>query len=236
MSFRHTWIAALPIAALLVSGCGGGGDDSTESVATTTAAPTALTQAELIERGDAICGEVNAAVGTVGASSTETESPAGRVAGLYGGMVDSLKGLGTPQETEGYAEFAAAADELATAEDEVQLAAERDDTAGLESAEANAASALASFQAAAEEYGFQECGEGPSAPVATAPESGETGSEEAPEAVEPEVLEPEAEAAPEEVVPETGGAGGAAEGGGTAGGAEGGGGASGGESGGIGPG
>jgi len=230
-------IVALPVAALLIAGCGGGGDDEAESVPpTTTATTTALTQAELIERGDGICAEVNAAVGTVGASSAETESPAGRVAGLYGGMIDSLKSLGTPQEADGYAEFAAAADALATAEDEVKLAAERGDATALESAEASASSALTSFQAAAEEYGFEECGEGPSAPVATTPEAGETGSEETPETAEPEVVEPEAEAAPEEVVPETGGAGGAAEGGGTAGGAEGGGGTSGGESGGIGPG
>ena len=79
-------------------------------------------------------------------------------------MVESLKNLGTPQETDGYAEFTAAADELATAEGEVKLAAEREDTAGLETAESNASAALASFQEAAGEYGFEDCSEGPSAP------------------------------------------------------------------------
>ncbi len=230
----------LPIAALAVAGCGGdGGDDSTAAASVATIPTTTLTKAELIERGDGICAEVNAAVGAVGASSVETGGPADQTADLYGGMVDSLKGLDTPQEADGYSEFVAAADELATAEDEVSLASERGDTAGLEAAEANAASALTSFQAAAQEYGFEECGEGPSAPSVTAtPESGETGSAEAPEEeVEPEAVEPEAEEAPEPA-PETGGAGGAAEGvgGGTGGGAEGDGGTTGGESGGIGPG
>lgn len=229
----------LPVAALLIVGCGGGGDDeSTESTAVTTAAPTALTKDELIDQGDAICAEVNAAVGTVGASSAETGSPAGQTADLYGGMIDSLKNLGTPEETDGYAEFSAVADELATAEDEVKLASARGDTGGLETAESNASAALTSFQNAASEYGFEACSEGPSAPVTAAP-GGESGEAEAGEALEeeaPEALEPEAEAEPApEVAPETGGAGGTAEGGGTAGAPEGGG-TGGGSSGGIGPG
>jgi hypothetical protein len=233
-------ILALPVAALLVAGCGGGGgSDSSESTATTAVAPTALTRAELTEQGDAICAEVNAAVGSAGSSTTENGSPAAQVADLYSGMVASLNNLGTPQETEGYAEFSSAAEELAKAEDEVKLASERGDTAGLEAAESNASSALTSFQNAASEYGFQDCSEGPSAPATAGPGSesaeAEVGGEE-PEAVEPEAVEPEVEAEPApEVAPETGGAGGTAEGGGTTGAPEGGG-SGGGSSGGIGPG
>jgi hypothetical protein len=240
MSLRRTWILALPVVALLIAGCGGGGSsDSSESTATTVAAPKALSKAELIEQGDAICAEVNAAVGSVGSSSTENSSPASQAADLYSGMVASLNNLGTPQETDGYAEFSGAAEELAKAEDEVKLASERGDTAGLEAAESNASSALASFQNAAGEYGFKDCSEGPSAPATSGPsaESGEpeAGGEEA-EAVAPEAVEPEAEAeAAPEVAPETGGAGGTAEGGGTTGAPEGGG-STGGSSGGIGPG
>jgi hypothetical protein len=240
MSPRRTWIVVLLVAALLIAGCGGGGDEeSTESTATTTAAPTALSKAELIEQGDAICGEVNAAVGSAG-SGEEGSGATAQVADLYSGMIASVNNLGTPQETEGYAEFSEAAEELATAEGEVKLAAEREDTATLETAESSASSALTSFQNAASEYGFKDCGEGPSAPTATAPggEPGEAeaGGEEA-EAVEPEALEPEVEPepVPEEVAPETGGAGGAAEGGGS-GAPEAGGGSGGGSSGGIGPG
>jgi hypothetical protein len=237
---RQTWILALPVAALLVSGCGGGGSsDSSESTATTAAsAPRALSKAELIEQGDAICAEVNAAVGSVGSSSAENSSPATQAASLYSGMVASLNNLGTPRETDGYAEFSSAAEELAKAEDEVKLAAERGETAGLETAESSAAEALTSFQNAASEYGFKDCSEGPSAPATSGPssESGEAETDAEPEAVEPEVVEPapEAEPAPE-VAPETGGAGGTAEGGGTAGAPEGGG-STGGSSGGIGPG
>jgi hypothetical protein len=231
------------VAALFIAGCGGGGgSDSSESTATTTAAaPRALSKAELVEQGDAICAEVNAAVGSVGSSETENSSPASQAADLYSGMVASLNNLGTPQETDGYAEFSSAAEELAKTEDEVKLASERGDTAGLEAAESSASEALTSFQNAASEYGFKDCSEGPSAPATSGPgaESGEAeaeiGGEEA-EAVAPEAVEPEAEAEPApEVAPETGGAGGTAEGGGTPGAPEGGG-SPGGSSGGIGPG
>jgi hypothetical protein len=238
VSPRQKLLLALPIAALAIAGCGGGGGDSTTTTAATTEATTsALTKAELIEQGDAICAEVNAAVGTVGASSVETGDPAAQVADLYGGMVASLKNLGTPAETDGYAEFSNVADELSTAEGEIKLASERGDTPGLETAESNASVALSAFQEVAQEYGFEDCGEGPSAPVTSAaPESGEAEAGEEAEPVEPEVAEPEAEAEPApEVAPETGGAGGAAEGGGTGGAPEGGG-STGGESGGIGPG
>jgi hypothetical protein len=236
MRSPYSLLVALLMSAALLAGCGGGGSSTESTAATTTATTTALTKAELIEQGDAICAEVNAAVGTVGASSAETSSPTSQAADLYSGMVASLKNLGTPQEAAGYSEFTAAADELATAEGEVKLASERGDTAGLEAAESKASAALSSFQEAAQEYGFKECGEGPSAPTATAtaPEAGGTGSAEAPEEAEAEAAEPEAEAAPE-VAPETGGAGGAPEGGGTTGGGEAGG-TGGGSSGGIGPG
>jgi hypothetical protein len=226
------------MAALLIAGCGGGGgSDSSESTATTTAAaPRALSKAELIEQGDAICAEVNAAAGSVGSSSTENSSPAGQAADLYSGMVASLNNLGTPQETDGYAEFSSAAEELAKVEDEVKLASERGDTAGLEAAETNASSALTSFQNAASEYGFKDCSEGPSAPATSGPSSESAEAETGGAEPEPEVVEPEVEAEPApEVAPETGGAGGTAEGGGTAGAPEGGG-STGGSSGGIGPG
>jgi len=233
---RRALAIALPALALVAAGCGGGGS-SDESTATTTAATTtALTKAQLIEQGDAICAEVNAAVGTVGASST-TSSSASQAAGLYGGMVNSLTNLGAPQEAAGYSEFAAAAEALAKAEDEVKLAAERGDPEALASAESSASSALGSFQEAAAEYGFEDCSEGPKAPTGGSTGAAETGGAEAPESGGGEAVEETPEAVEEtpEAAPETGGG---AEGGGTGGGGEAGGGPGGGEgsSGGIGPG
>src|SRR6185295_10175044 len=113
LSSHPKLLLALPLAALAIAGCGGGGEDSTASAPVTTeATPAALSKAELIEQGDAICAEVNAAVGTVGSSSAETGSPAAQVSDLYSGMIASLENLGAPQETDGYDEFSTAADEL----------------------------------------------------------------------------------------------------------------------------
>jgi hypothetical protein len=232
---RRCLIVASAAGALAIAGCGGGGgEDTTAAAPVTTEALPSLSKEELIAQGDAICAEVNAAVGTVSSSETEATDQVSQVAELYTGMVERLKGLGTPDEAQGYEEFTAAADELAQAESDAQLASERGEEEALVTAQADADSALASFQEAAIAYGFQECGEAPSAPEITAAggAGGEVEEEAAPEEAAPEEAAPE-EAAPEEVAPETGGAGGTSEGGGTA---TGGGEAGGGGSGGIGPG
>jgi hypothetical protein len=235
------WLALLaaPLLALAVAGCGGGGGEETTSAPTTTSAPAALSKQQLISEGDSICAEVNAAVGTIGSSSAGTASPAAQEAELYSAMAQRLKALGTPRESAGYSEFSAAADELAQAEANVKLAAERGEESALPAAEQEASSTLTSFQSAASTYGFTDCSEGPHAPAPTSagPATGGEG-EEAPEATETEEPEAEAEAAPEAPEAggaETGGAGGGAanEGGGTGGGTES---SGGGTSGGIGPG
>ena len=243
MNSRILIITATALALLVLAGCGGDGDDETTeapAVATTPAAAT-LTKEEFLSQGDAICAEVNAALGTVGtAEGTDSTAIVEQEADLYTGMVDRLKSLGTPDDTAGHQEFIAAAEELAEAEDSAGLAAAREDDVARQNAEADVSSAFASFQEAAEEYGFEECGNPPSPPAAAGAAAG------APVEGEGEVIEEgegEVEAAPEveeEVAPEeTGGAeaGGEAEGGGgtgAGGGTDAGGG--GGSAGGIGPG
>lgn len=240
--------AALGLVALGIAGCGGDDDGDTTATPTTTAAeaPAALSKEELVAQGDGICAEVNAAVGTVGSTESGAASAAVQVADLYAGMVERLRGLGAPSDdAAGYDEFLAAAEQLAQAESDVQLAAERGEEEALTTAESDASSALASFQSAASAYGFSECSEGPSAP-APGTTGGAGAVEEPVEGIEEEAEEaaPEVE---EEAAPEAGGAGaaeeggaggGATAGGGSEGGTEGGGEAGGGESsgGGIGPG
>lgn len=242
-----TIVAGLIALAMLAAGCGGGDDggETTAAKEATEAAPS-LSKQELISQGDAICAEVNAAVASVGTSTADTQTQITQVADLYIGMVESLKNLGEPQETAGYSEFIEAAEELAAIEDEIKLAAEREEPEVIGEAATRAAPALEEFQSEAELYGFEECGQTPTAP--TGPGSGvggeggeveEGGAEAAPEVEEeivPEEVAPE-EVAPEEAAPETGGAGAGAEeapeGGGTAPGSEESGGS---QSGGVGPG
>lgn len=221
---KLTLLLLAALAALAVAGCGGGDDETTESAPVTTEEPQTLTKAELIEEGDAICAEVNAAVGALGAEAEEAAVPETieKSANLYTGMIERIQDLGTPEDDDGsYAEFMEAAEEFAKVEGEVKLAAEREDTVALGEAATEAAPALENFQAAAEDYGFEDCSEGPSAPSSAGTgEDVEPGGEEFEGFEEEGGVEPEAEfeEAPEEeivpeeeVAPETGGAGGAEE-------------------------
>ncbi len=209
---KHLTIA-LSLAALLVlvaAGCGGGGGDSTAATEPTTeAAARKLTKAELISRGDAICGEVNAAVGSVGASAASTQSQIEQVATLYTGMVAGIQELGTPKENPAeYAEFSTAAAELSKIEGEIKLAAEREDSTALSEASTESTAALESFQSTAGAYGFEQCSQGPSTPSAAPSTGTEGGEEEGGVEAAPEIEEvaPEEEAI-EEVAPEEEGGG-----------------------------
>lgn len=211
--FPTLLLALVLLAALGVAGCGGGDDSTAETQEATVEETQALTKAELISQGDAICGEVNAAIGAIGADEEgEIEEQTTDVASLYVGMIESLQALGRPAETEGYDDFWAAAEEFAKVEGEVKLAAERGESEQLGEAATAAAPALEEFQAQAAIYGMEECSEQPSAPPVTgtggsaegAGEVEEGGVEVAPE-IEEEVL-PEEEVVPEEEpAPEEGG-------------------------------
>jgi hypothetical protein len=216
------------LVALAIAGCGGGGDETTDSTAaTTTEEPEKLSKAELIEQGDGICAETNAAVGALSSEIEASSLPetAEKTSNLYIGMVERLQELGAPEGAEsGFTGFMEAAEEFAKVEGEVKLAIEREDSEALGEASNEATPALEEFETQAEAYGFKECSEGPQATL-TGP--GGSGAEEAeggevPEGLEeeggvesePEYVEPEyeEEAPPvEEAAPETGGAGSGAE-------------------------
>jgi hypothetical protein len=213
------------LTALLVAGCGGGGGETESTPTPTIEEPAALSKDELISRGDGICAEVNAAVGTLANAESEEASATGdseKIANLYLGMVERLQELGTPEGDSGdYAKFMEAAEELAKVEGELKLAAEREDVAAVEEKGGEAASALESFQTQASVYGFEDCSEEPGIPTpagsGTATPGGEESEGEESEGgveAEPEYEEPapEEEIVPEEeVAPETGGAGGGPE-------------------------
>jgi hypothetical protein len=120
-----------------------------------------LSKDELISQGDAICAEVNAALAAVSSNVSSSESQVSQVADLYIGMIDSLQGLGTPDDDAGYDEVMSAADDLAQAESDAKLADERGDSASLSIAQTEATSSLIAFQGAAQSYGYDDCGQGP---------------------------------------------------------------------------
>jgi hypothetical protein len=226
LKFFVLGLPALLALVFVASGCGGG------SSSTTTAkkppkeetAPK-LSKGQFISQGDAICAEVNTAVGSVSESAAEPTSQTTQIANLYNGMVQSLQRLGQPSEIDGYSEFMGAAEQLAMVENEVKAASEKENVALLEEASQDAVPAVEEFQQQAAIYGFEDCSEGPHAP-AVAPESSAGTEEIAPEeesggieAAPEEEFIPEEEVAPEEefvpeeeeAAPETGGAGGEIE-------------------------
>lgn len=213
---RPLLLTALLIAlAALVAGCGGGGGETTDTTAEKTVEEKpSLTKEELIKQGDAICAEVNAAIGSVGSSAAEPSSQITQVSNLYTNMVENLQSLGEPREDPAaYKPVLEAAEELAKVEGEAKLAAEREDTVALGEAATNAAPILEEFETQAGIYGFEECSQGPSE-VAPAPSTGssegeiEEGGIEAEEgAIEEVVPEEEVIVPEEEVAPEGGGAG-----------------------------
>ncbi len=132
------------------AGCGGS-DDSEDPVPapveTTTDTAGDLTRDELIEEGDAICTEVNAAVGTINSSTTADPSiQETQISDIYSGLAQSLSELGTPTDGEAPTEVIDAAEALA------------------ESGATDGETALTDFQTAATDYGFTECGDAPVAP------------------------------------------------------------------------
>jgi hypothetical protein len=229
MRSRLTVLAlpALIVVALVLGGCGGGGSSST----TTTAkkkepAAEQLTKAGFISQGDAICAEVNTAIGSVEEGESETSSQTTQIANLYTGMVQSIQRLGQPSEKDGYSEFMGAAEKLAMVEGDLKKASEEEDLVAVEESSQEAAPAVEEFQSQAAVYGFEKCSEGPHAPEVTTPAAGAGAAEEPSGGVEEsggvevlpeEEVAPEEEFIPEEEVPaeevpsETGGAGGTIE-------------------------
>ena len=218
-------LPALLVFALFLGGCGGGGSSSTTAtVKKKEPAANQLTKAGFISQGDAICAEVNTAIGSVDGQESEASSQTTQIANLYTGMVESIQRLGQPAEKAGYSEFMGAAEKLAMVEGDLKKAADEEDLVAIEESSQEAVPAVEEFQSQAAVYGFEDCSEGPHAPAVTSPP---TGTEEAPtEGVEEsggvEVLPeeeapieeefiPEEEVPVEEVPSETGGAGGEIE-------------------------
>ena len=160
------------VGAGLTAGCGGGSASTPTAITPTVKAPSKLSKADFIKQADAYCAEVNAALGSISSSSsTSSSSAAGQRAELFSGLMQHLRGLGTPVEGAGLDQFLSAGDAVAAAEKSEVDAAANSDSAALASATSEAASAQARFASAGSAYGFKDCGQGPSTPsgVATAP-------------------------------------------------------------------
>ena len=141
-----------------VAACGGSDDSSDPApVATTgTTEAVAITQAELITQGDAVCAEANSALGSISTSTADETTKSAQISDIYDGIAQQLGELGTPSDGEPPTDVIAAAQDLA-----------------------DGSTDTTEFQTAAEEYGFVDCAEAPEAtsyPSSTGTDSTSTDS------------------------------------------------------------
>ncbi|MDQ2622658.1 MAG: hypothetical protein M3Y45_06420, partial [Actinomycetota bacterium] len=191
---KRSPLVLLVVAGMLVGVAGCGGDDGEEPAApepvTTTDTATSITKDELIAEGDDICAEVNAAVGTISSSTTADDSiKETQIADIYTGLAERLGDLGTPSDGEAPTDVIEAAQTLA------------------DSSSIDGATALSSFQTAATDYGFNDCGDAPAAPSPTTetPSTADPGATAVPPEPAPAPAPAPAEPAPAPPAPAPGG-------------------------------
>lgn len=219
---RLLLLAVAALGVIAIAGCGGDDDGGSDVVTEPTETePVQLTKDEFIEQGDAICEEANTAVASLAA--VEGGGQAVQISqerDITGGMLERLEALGTPMEDEQTLDgFRSALNDLLDNLDKQELAAERDDSAGLAELQAEESSIRTELTAAAEDYGFKQCGQEGEAPTPT--EEGPTGGAQAP-APAPAAPAPAPAPATPAPAPPSGGTGGATGGAGGGGGGMGG--------------
>ena len=156
------FIATGAIVALL-GGCGG--DDSpieTVSTGTETTEAAATSQDDFITSADARCAEANAALANLSADVSSTV--AGQRLGIVREVLDGVRGLGSTDDPEGHlADYVKALKSQVSLLEEQQTAAAAGDTATFGALATDLDAAEAEAQAAGKAYGFEECGQPPSA-------------------------------------------------------------------------
>jgi hypothetical protein len=145
----------------LLAACGGGGDAPITPVDATTDTTPQLSKREFVERADAICAEANAAIANLATSGvTDPTLLVVQEREITSGMLGSVRTLGVPSGDEATlsAYFAAVQNQVTILERQ-QGALQNGDTAA--AAAFGAELSAADFEAltAAQEFGFQRCGQ-----------------------------------------------------------------------------
>ena len=160
---RYVALALLvgAFAAGAVVACGGDDDEPIVPVTTQTEpSDAAASKEDFIDEADAICEEANVAIASLAETSAgDASTQASQERDIVEDMLDQIESLGTPSEDEATLDdFIDALEELGGVLDSQELAGERDDTSSLAELEAEATAIRADLAAAADEYGFRECG------------------------------------------------------------------------------
>jgi hypothetical protein len=174
---RLTLVPALVLGAgIVLSACGGDSSPEVSINVPTETTASSLSKADFITSADTACEEVNTAISQFAASG-QGLTEADQIADLRSGLVDQLKELGPPEEDRATLdEFTTALQAQVQAGQKISLANERgEDTAEFE---AELQTAKDQAAAAAQTYGFEQCGQEisasatPTAPSASGTDSG----------------------------------------------------------------
>jgi hypothetical protein len=163
-------VAALGVGAFL-SACGGDSSPETPIVAPTTTQQ-AAGKPEFITQADSICAEANSSIEQFAAAG-QGESEADQIAQLRQGVIDSLKQLNPPSDTNLDAFLSAMQDQVSAGQ-KIGLAVQRGEDPTQFETELDSAKSEASTAASA--YGFKECGSEISASSSTPSSSSSSSS------------------------------------------------------------
>lgn len=170
-----TGVVVMAAAALLAAGCGGDDPAPIEPVpdAGSDQGAAALSKSDFIAQGDAICGEANAALSALdtGTAGSDPEFQAAQELQITRSELQSLESLPPPSENRSALDsfLAALGDQVNALGSKKAAVDQGDDPAA---AVAEASTAASSAQAAAQDYGFQDCAnasEAPTTATTTAP-------------------------------------------------------------------
>jgi hypothetical protein len=205
-------LGSLAAAAVIFAGCGGDDDAPIEPIGTTTTSgetdSAAVSKGDYLAEADPSCAEANAAVANLATTTGDNlELASTQEQQITEGLLQSLQALEQPSDPDGSLEryLDALSDQVSILEQR-QTAAADGDTETYETLGGELAQAQADARLAAEEFGFEECGqEGTATTPATttetpagteAPATGGT-----PVPVEPAPAPPAPAPAPEPVAP-----------------------------------
>ncbi len=153
-------LAALAVGAIWAAGCGG--DDATTSSVTSssTTSTAAVSTDEFITAADARCAEANAAIANLTSEGSGSSTAIQQQLDITKQTLTGLKSLGSPDDADGsLADYYAAVKEQISLLGQQQAALASGDSAGAEGLTTQLDQAEADAQAAAESFGFEECGQ-----------------------------------------------------------------------------
>jgi hypothetical protein len=152
---RHVFVPVAAVGAVFaLSACGGDSSPETPIVVPTETQPS-QGKAEFIAQADSVCAEANSSIEQFAASG-QGVSEADQIAQLRQGVIDQIKQLNPPSDTNLDAFLKAMADEVSAGQ-KIGLAVQRgEDTTQFET---ELDSAKSQAETAASSYGFKECGQ-----------------------------------------------------------------------------